>query len=77
MSKNANLDAWYGARDFAGTNDFDNRCITRREYYEMGGEYLKEHHASNKYYKSPEPLEATLIPAVDVTVAKEVIIVDS
>ncbi|CAG4942502.1 unnamed protein product [Parnassius apollo] len=77
IAKNPSLDAWYGARDFAGSNEFENWCITKEEYYEMGGEYLKEHHASNKYYKSPAPIvDNTLAPAGDANVVKEEIVVD-
>ncbi|XP_034834357.1 actin-related protein 5 [Maniola hyperantus] len=77
MAKNPSLDAWYGARDFAGSNEFENWCISKEEYYEMGGEYLKEHHASNKYYKSPAPIiDNTLAPAGDANVVKEEIVVD-
>ncbi|KAG7312213.1 hypothetical protein JYU34_001682 [Plutella xylostella] len=70
------LDAWYGARDFAGSNEFEHWCISKEDYYEMGGEYLREHHASNKYYKSPAPIDNTLAPAGDANVAKEEIVVD-
>ncbi|XP_053610708.1 actin-related protein 5 isoform X1 [Plodia interpunctella] len=77
MAQNASLDAWYGARDFAGSNEFESYCITKEEYYEMGGEYLKEHHASNLYYKSPAPIiDTTLAPAGDANVVKEEIVVD-
>ncbi|KAL0871217.1 hypothetical protein ABMA27_004986 [Loxostege sticticalis] len=77
MAGNASLDAWYGARDFAGSNQFEEWCITKEEYYEMGGEYLKEHHASNKYYKSPAPIvDTTLAPAGDANVVKEEIVID-
>lgn len=77
MAKNPCLDAWYGARDFAGSNDFENCCISKEEYYEMGAEYLKEHYVSNKYYKSPAPIvDNTLAPAVDANVVKEEIVVD-
>lgn len=77
MSKNPSLDAWCGARDFAGSNDFESYCTTKEEYYEMGGEYLKEHYASNNYFKSPAPIvDNTLAPAGDANVVKEEIVVD-
>ncbi|CAG9788730.1 unnamed protein product [Diatraea saccharalis] len=77
MAKNASLDAWYGARDFAGSNEFENWCISKEEYYEMGSEYLKEHHASNRYFKSPAPItDNTLTPAGDANVIKEEIVLD-
>lgn len=77
MARNPSLDAWYGARDFAGSNEFENWCISKEDYYEMGGEYLKEHYASNKYFKSPAPIvDNTLAPAGDSNVAKEEIVVD-
>ncbi|XP_063365543.1 actin-related protein 5 [Cydia amplana] len=76
-AKNASLDAWYGARDFAGSNEFENWCVSKEDYYELGGEYLKEHHSSNKYYKSPAPIvDNTLAPAGDANVVKEEIVVD-
>ncbi|KAJ0174633.1 hypothetical protein K1T71_009741 [Dendrolimus kikuchii] len=77
MARNPSLDAWYGARDFAGSNEFENWCISKEDYYEMGGEYLKEHYASNKYFKSPAPIiDNTLAPAGDANVVKEEIVVD-
>ncbi|XP_063829251.1 actin-related protein 5 [Ostrinia nubilalis] len=77
MASNPSLDTWYGARDFAGSSQFEDWCITKEDYYEMGGEYLKEHHASNKYYKSPAPIvDTTLAPAGDANVVKEEIVVD-
>ncbi|XP_047992395.1 actin-related protein 5 [Leguminivora glycinivorella] len=76
-AKNASLDAWYGARDFAGSNEFENWCVSKEDYYELGGEYLKEHYASNKYFKSPAPIvDNTLAPAGDANVVKEEIVVD-
>lgn len=76
MSKNPSLDAWYGARDFAADDNFEKSCITKEEYYELGGEYLKEHRASNKYLKSPAPIENSLAPAGDANVIKEEIVMD-
>ncbi|PZC70584.1 hypothetical protein B5X24_HaOG215538 [Helicoverpa armigera] len=77
MAQNPSLDAWYGARDFAGSNEFETWCISKEEYYEMGAEYLKEHYASNKYYMSPAPIvDNTLAPSIDSNVVKEEIVVD-
>ncbi|KAJ8712337.1 hypothetical protein PYW07_005179 [Mythimna separata] len=78
LAKNPSLDAWYGARDFAGSNEFESWCISKEDYYEMGAEYLKEHYASNRYYKSPAPIvDNTLAPSIDANVVKEEIVVDS
>lgn len=55
-AKNVCLDAWYGARDFAASNKLSEYLITRSEYEENGGDYFKEHSASNLYRKSPDPL---------------------
>ncbi|XP_053099437.1 actin-related protein 5 [Hemicordylus capensis] len=50
LASNPVLDAWYGARDWA--LEYMNReegWITRKDYEEKGGEYLKEHCTSNIY----------------------------
>lgn len=52
----ANLDAWFGARDFTESDDFPKGLITRHDYLDKGGEYLKEHCCSNPYTPSPVPL---------------------
>jgi len=55
MAKNPSLDAWNGARKFATTgNSLQKHQITRANYDEMGGEYIKECFASNKYFATPE-----------------------
>ena len=54
------LDAWYGARKFANSENFSNCCITKQMYSEMGGEYLKEHYASNRYFN---PMASSSIEA--------------
>ncbi|XP_021941474.1 actin-related protein 5 isoform X2 [Zootermopsis nevadensis] len=60
---NPTLDAWYGARTFSSSPDLSQYLVTRSEYEEKGGEYLKEHNNSNKYYPSPTPLpQAETIP---------------
>jgi len=43
------LDAWHGARCWATTSALTEASITLADYNEKGGEYLKEHCASNKF----------------------------
>lgn len=63
IAANPTLDAWYGARVFSSSPNLSQYLVTRSEYEEKGGEYLKEHGASNKYYPSPTPLpQAETIP---------------
>ncbi|MGH0162109.1 UNVERIFIED_CONTAM: hypothetical protein FKN15_048441 [Acipenser sinensis] len=72
MASNPVLDAWYGARDWAlMCTDQEEGWITRSDYEEKGGEYLKEHCASNTFVpmsiakqtpKAPEPAPAP-VPA--------------
>lgn len=48
LASNPVLDAWYGARDWALDHlDDAEAWVTRKEYEEKGGEYFKEHCASN------------------------------
>ena len=48
------LDAWNGARKWARSlNSLQIVSVTREEYNETGGEYLKEHFASNRYVPTP------------------------
>ncbi|XP_005990468.1 actin-related protein 5 [Latimeria chalumnae] len=50
MASNPVVDAWYGARDWALDNTTcESGWITKADYEEKGGEYLKEHCASNLY----------------------------
>lgn len=54
IAKDPSLDAWHGAKKFATTgNNLQNYQITKQEYSEMGGEYVKEYFASNKYFATP------------------------
>lgn len=53
MAKNPSLDPWHGACSFAKNKKIEKHLITQQEYNEMGGEYIKEHYASNKYYVTP------------------------
>ena len=45
----AQLDAWRGLAKFATTQECKTAMISRAEYLEKGGEYLKEHSLSNSY----------------------------
>ncbi|XP_013922691.1 PREDICTED: actin-related protein 5 [Thamnophis sirtalis] len=59
LASNPVLDAWHGARDWA--LEYMNReegWITRKDYEEKGGEYLKEHCASNVYVPIRLPKQA-------------------
>jgi len=46
-AKDPMLDSWYGARQHAISDTFAESCVTLAEYEECGGNYLKEHRASN------------------------------
>ncbi|KAJ8776107.1 hypothetical protein J1605_015833 [Eschrichtius robustus] len=60
LASNPVLDAWYGARDWALDHlDNEDVWITRKEYEEKGGGYLKEHCASNVYVPIRLPKQAS------------------
>ncbi|XP_062558705.1 actin-related protein 5 [Armigeres subalbatus] len=54
------LDGWKGASRFAASEEFKQSLITRQLYDEYGGEYFKEHVASNFYYSTPNQVSSTL-----------------
>ncbi|XP_014235354.1 actin-related protein 5 [Trichogramma pretiosum] len=56
IARDPDLDAWYGARDLGLNGNLQTYLVTRKDYEEKGGEYLKYHPASNTYYKSPDPV---------------------
>lgn len=62
VASNTSTDAWHGARDFANSSDFSNYLTTKQDYMEMGGEYLKEHYASNRYIPTPATVALPVIP---------------
>ncbi|XP_058056079.1 actin-related protein 5 [Anopheles bellator] len=53
------LDGWSGASKFCLTETFRHSLITREEYEECGGEYLKEHLNSNVYFPTPNMTPGT------------------
>ena len=52
------MDSWYGACKWALSPTFDSHCITKADYEEKGGEYLKESCISNRYFPTPVPVSA-------------------
>lgn len=54
-SQSVNLDAWYGARNFATSNNLPTFLTTKQDYDEKGGEYFRDHFSSNQYYATPAP----------------------
>ncbi|PGG98696.1 hypothetical protein AJ79_08782 [Helicocarpus griseus UAMH5409] len=46
-AKDAVLDAWKGAAEWAGGSEFKGAAVTRQEWAEKGGEYIKEHGLGN------------------------------
>lgn len=63
IANDASLDAYNGARKFTTSgNNLNAHSITKEEYYELGGEYIKENCLSNYYYKTPaEKIENTVV----------------
>lgn len=54
MAKDPSLDAWNGARKFAtAAGNLQSYQITREDYNENGGEYVKEYFASNVFFPTP------------------------
>ena len=58
-AKHPILDAWYGARKWSLTPALQTYSVTRAEYEEKGGEYLKESKISNWYHPTPTTLSKT------------------
>ncbi|KAG9291727.1 hypothetical protein G9A89_012012 [Geosiphon pyriformis] len=46
------LDAWRGAALWANTDEFHQYVVSKQEYQEMGGEYIKEHRFGNLYQQT-------------------------
>lgn len=56
------FDAWKGAKKWALNDDnLKKFSVTRQEYEEKGGDYLKDHMCSNHYVALPAPVRKTLI----------------
>lgn len=53
IAQDSSWDAWQGASNFAQSQNLNEVSITRDYYQEVGGDYLKEHYASNVFYPTP------------------------
>lgn len=53
IAKDPSLDAWRGARKFATAGNLQKFQITREDYAEKGGEFVKEYFAGNAYFPTP------------------------
>ncbi|XP_055595399.1 actin-related protein 5 [Uranotaenia lowii] len=60
VASNPSMDGWKGASQFATTDAFRDSLINRQMYDEYGGEYFKEHLASNFYYPTPSQSSVNL-----------------
>lgn len=56
IAESPGLDAWLGAKQFTLDNNIKDISITREFYEECGGDYLKPHAASNRYFETPSPM---------------------
>jgi actin-related protein 5 len=55
MASDPSLDAWLGARNFAAKKEnLQKFQVTRADYDELGGEYLKFHSMGNQYFPTPQ-----------------------
>lgn len=56
------MDAWLGAKQFTLDNNLKNVSITREMYEEYGGDYLKPHAVSNRFFETPSPMVINDVP---------------
>mmetsp|Transcript_10927 Transcript_10927/g.44706 ORF Transcript_10927/g.44706 Transcript_10927/m.44706 type:complete len:117 (-) Transcript_10927:29-379(-) len=56
-ARDPSLDAWHGARQWAVGEELAASSVTRRQYYDMGADYLVEHRLGNAYLPPLPPAE--------------------
>lgn len=56
LASDPTLDAWFGAQKLAKQSHLKDISITREYYKEFGGDFLKTHQASNKFFETPSPI---------------------
>lgn len=59
-AEDATLDSWYGAQRYVRENELKAISIMREEYLEFGGDFLRTHGTSNRFYETPSPLPTPL-----------------
>ena len=59
IAEDPSLDSWYGAQRYVKENNLKDISITRDYYHEHGGDFLKAHKTSNKYFETPSPIVST------------------
>lgn len=64
IAEDPTMDSWFGARKYAQENNLQDISISREDYQEFGGDYLKGHAASNRYFETPSPI-LTMPEAMD------------
>lgn len=58
IAEDPTLDAWFGAQRYARDHNLKDISISREYYQEVGGDFLKTHAASNKFFETPSPILA-------------------
>lgn len=53
LAKDPVYGSWKGVQQWYAREDRSQCAVTKAMYEEFGGEYLKEHQLSNKYYATP------------------------
>lgn len=56
IAEDPTLDAWFGAQKFTQEHEMEEVSMTREEYQELGGDFLKTHRTSNKFFETPSPI---------------------
>lgn len=67
LAEEPSLNAWFGAQKFCKSDSFNEHLVTNADYQEKGGDYLKEHFASNQYVPLPAPLPISDVPNDSIT----------
>lgn len=71
QAANPTMDAWSGARQWALQPALLSQYgLTKRDYEEKGGEYLKEHSVTNCYFATPPAPPAPVVVVKDEKVAQ-------
>lgn len=61
VAKDPTLDGWFGAQKYAKDNNLKDISVSRANYQEFGGDFLRTHGASNAFFETPMPIQTELI----------------